>query len=888
MSQKLNDESSLLISGENFLDIPTLTCKFIIYGENLIFSSTGIFVSSSTIKCRQPNFTVPGIYNVYISNNGETFSKSKLSLKVLSQFTLQQISPSFAPSTGGTMVTIKGTGFNLGNNTAYSSLCWFDDVSSVAVVLSDTEIVCQVPSRLGAFYGYVVVSVSQGDDRTAFLPKKETFYIYEAPVIKRIEPKFASTLGGTNLKVYTQSLPSLVNILNQKLTRPICKFGSSNAVEGSYDESHIADTLVVACPVPPTQNPLKVLLTLSLNGGIDFTDPLDSMYFHYHLPLSVNSVLPSIISTSKVSYDNGVQLSVAGENIQNLPGLQCVFDYLGEGITLYKEATWLSVSAVSCFAPPSFTPTTAAVFLSYNGDELSHSTAILTYQRKRSLTSVAPSRVSRLGGSQVSVHGGGFVSGFTWNIKLFDQEFNETIAIVPASFANDTCLLFTMPYISFDMTLSSSLQVYLSLPNNQIISGDTPLLLGLADPIFLSDIIPTHGSRQGGTNVRVTISESGINAEESAELSYECKFGEDSVSAAKVRREVDLLVLSCVAPPLEETVEESTVNLSIIRSDGLSTSNKDGEYRTYTYIALPSPVEISPSWAPANSEVKVDIFGEGFSELPRGNNYFCKFGKDNPDSAVRLNDTAIQCTTPVHSNVSVVEVSVSNNGIDWVTSPEKFSFVPELSVSSIAPKVGPISGNTTVELKGEGFMVSSGHFLEGRRWNELNIYCKFGAYEVSAVVKSQSTIECKTPSFYGIGTVETKVVLRVPHTKKRIMIAQSSNPLYFTFTPEIRINSIFPKSGVAGAQLMIEGSGFVDTVEGLSVIFTGISPNKERFSLTAVPHSVVNSSTLLVDIPTCPHTLNCQGNAEVTVSNNGGKNVAIDPPIRFYYYFWPD
>ena len=81
----------------------------------------------------------------------------------------------------------------------------------------------------------------------------------------------------------------------------------------------------------------------------------------------------------------------------------------------------------------------------------------------------------------------------------------------------------------------------------------------------------------------------------------------------------------------------------------------------------------------------------------------------------------------------------------------------------------------------------------------------------------------------------------------------------------------------------IKGAGFIQSHVGLVVLFSGKDIDGKIYTLTAPPSSVVNNgSTLYVTVPDCASGLNCQGNMEVTVSNNGGINVATNPALRFY------
>ena len=89
-----------------------------------------------------------------------------------------------------------------------------------------------------------------------------------------------------------------------------------------------------------------------------------------------------------------------------------------------------------------------------------------------------------------------------------------------------------------------------------------------------------------------------------------------------------------------------------------------------------------------------------------------------------------------------------------------------------------------------------------------------------ASVLSETQLACETPAVQEPGAVALGVVLRYPHTKRRVDVPFDGEALSFVYQLEPSVLTIEPKSGSArgGTPVTLSGAGFADTPE-LSVRF---------------------------------------------------------------------
>jgi hypothetical protein len=175
--------------------------------------------------------------------------------------------------------------------------------------------------------------------------------------------------------------------------------------------------------------------------------------------------------------------------------------------------------------------------------------------------------------------------------------------------------------------------------------------------------------------------------------------------------------------------------------------------------------------------------------------------------ATWLNEHTLECQAPPNA-AGTFEVSVTNNQVEWFGGLF-LRYEAELTLTSLTPSGGSIHGGTVVNIVGKGFQNSS-LTLETREIN-LMPFCGFGSLEVMATVLSDSSMQCRAPTYSEPGVVSLTVVMRYPYTKKKVVY--SGPPLSFIYQRSPNLIAIEPKSGSArgGTVLQLTGNSFEDT-----------------------------------------------------------------------------
>ena len=403
-------------------------------------------------------------------------------------------------------------------------------------------------------------------------------------------------------------------------------------------------------------------------------------------------------------------------------------------------------------------------------------------------------------------------------------------------------------------------------------TGD--LTLGCSIKAAITDVSPRSGPITGGTFVQIR----GHKLDNGT--GYWCKFGDLTVPATL---NTTHLLVECTTPPLDKN---GSVEVEVSISGGVCTDpdpekcNPDPEaewtvshgHHTFHYYAPPTIMGIDPSIGPATGgtkitvtggftdklmaldtlfrEISTDQFGgaacngEKSSGLCRGMWLFGSyedFGPITPGEeatcvtkphceyqlyqqhdltcrfcsqatgvsycffaaeATYILDNVIECVTPPHQlllDLNMTEpfdtmaVEVTLNGQLWHTSPTDFLVHAWNNISQISPEAGPTVGGTWVTLIGTGFVDT-----------HLTL-CKFGNTEATAYkYVNESHVACQTPPTSVMGQVDVSISFN----SLQFEAAQQK----FDYIAPWTIRKLDPEIAreVGGAVLTVIGSDFRD------------------------------------------------------------------------------
>ena len=291
---------------------------------------------------------------------------------------------------------------------------------------------------------------------------------------------------------------------------------------------------------------------------------------------------------------------------------------------------------------------------------------------------------------------------------------------------------------------------------------------------FIAKVYPTNGPINGGTRIVV----SGENMRSSDKLS--CQLGDKVVKA----KYISSSAIECNTPP---SAKAGSVLLRISNNGHHFSSSS----QQFSYYAPAVVNAISPSIGPSIGKTRIFLRA---LNLMNSSSLSCKFGKTTT-KAVFISQTRCTCISPPYKISSgvlprTVSIQISNNGIDFVSSSRTFTYLYQVSVTSISPKHGALEGGTRVIVRGS-------HFVN----NEV-LACKFGDIVVAASFVTTSELVCLSPS-HNVGRVAVEVSTN--------RVDYSGNGVLYTFKMQSSVSFIEPRLGPksGGTLVTVHGNNFI-------------------------------------------------------------------------------
>ncbi len=180
---KLSGGTSISIAGNNFVSGATV---LIGTGGTFTTCTSPVVVNSSTITCNTPAKSA-GIYSILVNNgNGESASLDN-SFTYNPIPTITSVNPSGGSPSGGTTITINGTGFLTGASVKVGgSTC------TTPTIISATSMTCVTPAHAA---GTVSVAITNPD--TQSVTRSNSFTYNDGPTIASVTPTSGTKKGGT-------------------------------------------------------------------------------------------------------------------------------------------------------------------------------------------------------------------------------------------------------------------------------------------------------------------------------------------------------------------------------------------------------------------------------------------------------------------------------------------------------------------------------------------------------------------------------------------------------------------------------------------------------------------------------------------------------------------
>lgn len=245
---------NVTITGTGFEAVPSVT-----FGGVL---TTTLFIDSTTLRSVLPPGT--GTVDVAVTNPDMQSATLSNGFTYVPAPTVSGISPGNGPETGGTGVTITGTGFQSGASVIFD----MDNATAVSVV-DPAMLTCNAPPGNGT----VAIMVWNPDGQSGWLFSAFTYDSVPPPTVTGVSPGNGPESGGTSATITGTNFMSGASV----------KFGG-NSASGEV----VVSTTELTCTTPSGSGTVDVVVTNAdsdsgtLAGG-----------FVYDPPPTVTSVTPA-------------------------------------------------------------------------------------------------------------------------------------------------------------------------------------------------------------------------------------------------------------------------------------------------------------------------------------------------------------------------------------------------------------------------------------------------------------------------------------------------------------------------------------------------------------------------------------------------------------------
>ncbi|MFM7251599.1 MAG: IPT/TIG domain-containing protein, partial [Ilumatobacteraceae bacterium] len=614
-------------------------------------AATNVVVASDTSATAVVPATVtPGAASIVVTNSTGTASAAFAGFSYSAPVpTVSSVSPSSGPTSGGTPVTITGTGFVSGASVKFGSLS-----ATGVVVVSPTQVTAVSPATVDPGTVSVVVTTSGGDSVPAGASgaaADDFEYVAVAPTLVSVSPVSGTTAGNT-----------LVTLTGTGFIT-----GASVAFGGVAGTSvSVVSSTSVTVRTPATVTPGSVSVVVSTSAG-----STSAGSFLYSAPVpTVSAVSPASGPTS-----GGTSVTITGTGF--VSGASVKFGSLSAtGVVV------VSPTQVTAVSPATVTPGTVSVVVTTSGGNSvpagAQGAAADDFEYVApvpSVVSVSPASGPTSGGTLVTVTGTGFVTGAS---VAFDG-----LAPVAATVVSPTVLSVVSPATvtpgKVDVTVTTT-------GGTSVVSAtDSDDFTYTAVAPTLTSVAPASGTTAGNTLVTLT----GTGFITGASVAFGGLAGTS----------VSVVSATSITVRTPATVTPGAVSVIVTTTAGASGAG------SYLYTApQPAVTSIDPATGPTSGGTSVTITGTGF--VTGATVSFGSLAGVNP---VVVSSTQITVTAPATTSAGTVAVRVATSGgTSADTSADDFAYAaPKPTVAGVTPATGPTSGGTTVVITGTGFLAAS-------------------------------------------------------------------------------------------------------------------------------------------------------------------------------------
>ncbi len=564
----------------------------IITGTNLMgasavkFGSTNaasfIVDSATQITATSPAGTAGTVDITVTTAGGTSTTGANDQFTYVEAPTVNIISPSAGPTTGGTAVIITGT--NLGGAT---SVRFGSTDATNYIVDSANLIIATAPAGTA---GTVDIKVTTAGGTSATRASSQFTYA-EAPTVSNISPSVGPTTGGTAVIITGTNLGGATSV----------RFGSTDATSFTVDSA----TQITATSPAGTAGTVDITVTTA--GGTSTTGANDQ--FTYVAAPTVSNISPSAGPTT-----GGTAVIITGTNLMGASAVKF-------GSTNATSFTVDSATQITATAPAGTAGTVDITVTTAGGTSTTGASSQFTYKLIPTVSGISPSSGPIAGGTSVIITGTNFTGasavkfGSTNATSYTVDSATQITAAAPAGTAGTVDITVTTTE-GTSATGSSGRFTYVAPPSGGGNSGSTGIEdgEGLITKDHQKDVNAPDTNLNNSTDelkgaIFTTEELSRIAAGEEAKIILKISDISNSVSEDDKK---------LIAEKLTEDVSVIYIDLSLYKKIGSQSETKITETNHKISISIEIPVELHSTDMTKNRTYKIVRIHDGKASILEG------------------------------------------------------------------------------------------------------------------------------------------------------------------------------------------------------------------------------------------------------------------------------
>jgi hypothetical protein len=778
------------------------------------------------------------------------------------------IGPATGPSSGGTTVTLTGSGF-----TGVTGVSFGAAAATSFTVDSDTQVRATSPAGTGTVS--VTVIKPGGTSPTSAVSQ---FTYAAAPSVTGIGPATGPGTGATSVMITGSGFTGATQV----------SFGSIPAIYLVID----SDTQLTATSPPGTLGPVDV--TVVAPGGTSATSPADRFTY---------LAVPAVTGISPVSGPTagGTRVTIIGTGFSG--PAQVVF-----GTTLATSVVVNSATEITATSPAG-TGAVDVTVITPGGTSAVTAADQFTYGLAPAVTGVSPASGPAGGGTTVTIAGRGFTGATRVNFG--------TAAATNVAIDSDTQITATSPAGAgtVDVTVINPAGTSLTSAADQFTYGSVPAVTGVSpasgpagggttvtiagrgfsgatrvnfgtaaatnvvidsgtqitvisppgagtvDVTVLTSsgtsgissndqfhyapaptvigTSPASGSAAGGS--AVTIAGSGFTA------ATQVIFGAVAATNIVVNSDLQITATSPAGPP-------GAVDVTVVTPNGTSSTTPADRF---TYLAAPTVTRITSTVGPAAGGTPVTITGSGFNSAA-----LVYFGTTLASDVVINSDAQISATSPPGTGTVDVTV-VTPAGASAISPAVQFNYVVAPAVTALSRTTGRLAGGTPLTITGSGFNTAA------------LVY--FGTTLASQVVITSATQITATSPPGAVGPVD--VTVAIPGGTSGLTADDR-----FTYVPAPAVSELTASDSAAnagfGSRIAIDGNTLVvgapsaNSAQGEVYVFTKSNTGWTQSAILTAPAADAAAKSYFGSSVAISGSTIVAGARGITIGLNGNQGAA--------------